>query len=84
MIQEARLCAVQVEDEKLTLETGGVDWYRIAVLPGVFPLVRIEFDDTCGDLDMKLYGVSTGVLVSRDDRKLPFAVVGAVGKTQRP
>jgi len=62
------------------MESGGVDWYRIAVLPGVSPLVRIEFDDTYGDLDMRLYEVSTGVLVSRDDRKLPFAVVGARGQ----
>ena len=63
-----------------TMEVGDVDWYRIAVLPGVSPIIRINYDDTNGYLDVNLYEVSTGVLVSGEEGDAPFAVVGAPGQ----
>ena len=46
---------------------------------GSFPIIRINYDDTNGYLDVNLYEVSTGGLVGGEEGDAPFAVVGAPG-----
>ena len=63
--------------ESLTIDSGDPDWYRIDVPADTALLVRLDFDDTNGQLDLELLHGTTQTLVSKDDREAPFAVVGA-------
>lgn len=64
------------EFQQLTIDQTDTDWYRIEVPADFALLVRLDFDDTYGQLDMELQHWPDGLVVGKDERDAPFAVVG--------
>ena len=61
---------------QLTIDQDDADWYRIEVPADHALLVRLDFDDAYGQLDLELQRWPDGLVVSKDQRDAPFAVVG--------
>lgn len=67
------------EFQQLTIDQVDDDWYRVEVPADFALLVRLDFDDSWGQLDAELRHWPDGAVVGKDERDAPFAVVG-VGK----
>lgn len=61
---------------QLTIDQDDTDWYRIEVPADHALLVRLDFDDTYGQLDLELQRWPDGLVVGKDEREAPYAVVG--------